>query len=102
MTSNHRTARRRAARVALALVTGAASLVGVALSAGPAYAIIGRPLTPMSYAGVARRTTRRAVYAGAAYGAPYAAPAYGAPYAAPPPVAVAPQPVVVAPAPVYW
>jgi len=30
-----------------------------------AYAIIGRPLTPMSYAGVARRTTRRAVYAGA-------------------------------------
>lgn len=27
-------------------------------------AVIGRPLTPMSYAGVARRTTRRAVYAG--------------------------------------
>jgi hypothetical protein len=24
---------------------------------------VGRPLTPMSYAGVARRTTRRAVYA---------------------------------------
>ena len=37
-----------------------------------AHAIIGRPLTPMSYAGVARRTTRRAVAygaAGAAYGA---------------------------------
>lgn len=30
-----------------------------------AHAIIGRPLTPMSYAGVARRTTRRAVTAGA-------------------------------------
>jgi hypothetical protein len=27
---------------------------------------IGRPLTPMSYAGVARRTTRRAVYGTAA------------------------------------
>jgi hypothetical protein len=26
---------------------------------------IGRPLTPMSYAGVARRTTRRAAYVGA-------------------------------------
>jgi hypothetical protein len=32
----------------------------------PAHAIIGRPLTPMSYAGVARRTTRRAVVYGAA------------------------------------
>jgi hypothetical protein len=31
-----------------------------------AEARIGRPLTPMSYAGVARRTTRRAVYVGAA------------------------------------
>lgn len=50
-------------------------------------AIIGRPLTPLSYAGVARRTARRSVYAGAAYGA-YAAhpPVYGAPvYGAPPP-----------------
>jgi hypothetical protein len=33
-----------------------------------ANAIIGRPLTPMSYAGVARRTTGRAVYGGAAVG----------------------------------
>jgi hypothetical protein len=52
------------------------------LASGPslttAQAVIGRPLTPMSYAGVARRTTRRAAYAGAAYGA--------AAYAAPPPV----------------
>ena len=40
-----------------------------------AQARIGRPLTPMSYAGVARRTTRRAVVGGAvAAGAYYAAP----------------------------
>jgi hypothetical protein len=30
-----------------------------------AHAIIGRPLTPMSYAGVARRTVRRAPYVAA-------------------------------------
>jgi hypothetical protein len=30
---------------------------------------VGRPLTPMSYAGVARRTTRRAVYGTAAVAA---------------------------------
>jgi len=36
-----------------------------------AQAVIGRRLTPLSYAGVARRTTRRAVVGGAAvYGAP--------------------------------
>ncbi len=45
-----------------------------------AEARIGRPLTPMSYAGVARRTTRRAVAVGAAGVA--GAAAYGA-YAAP-------------------
>ena len=33
-----------------------------------AEARVGRPLTPMSYAGVARRTTRRAVAVGAAVG----------------------------------
>jgi hypothetical protein len=33
-----------------------------------ALARVGRPLTPMSYAGVARRTTRRAVAVGAAAG----------------------------------
>jgi hypothetical protein len=51
-----------------------------------ANAIIGRPLTPMSYAGVARRTTAGAVYAAPVYAAPhvYAAPVYAAPvYAAP-------------------
>jgi hypothetical protein len=35
-----------------------------------AHAIIGRPLTPLSYAGVARRTTYRAAVAGAAVAAP--------------------------------
>lgn len=35
-----------------------------------AHAVIGRPLTPVSYAGVARRTTRRAVVATAAVTAP--------------------------------
>ena len=46
-----------------------------------AHAIIGRPLTPMSYAGVARRTTRRSYgYGAGAYGAGVvAAPAYRAP-----------------------
>lgn len=34
-----------------------------------AQARVGRPITPMSYAGVARRTTRRAVAVGAAAGA---------------------------------
>lgn len=34
-----------------------------------AEARVGRPLTPLSYAGVARRTTRRAVAVGAAAGA---------------------------------
>jgi hypothetical protein len=42
---------------------------------------IGRPLTPMSYAGVARRTTRRAVAVGAVgaatYGAAVVAPRVG-------------------------
>jgi hypothetical protein len=47
--------------------------------------IIGRPLTPMSFAGVGRRTAYRgAMYAGAAVaGAAYAGAAYGAAAAAP-------------------
>jgi hypothetical protein len=53
----------------------------MSLLASDAYAIIGRPLTPMSYAGVARRTTRRAVRATAYAGAATAATA--ATYAAP-------------------
>jgi hypothetical protein len=47
-----------------------------------AHARVGRPLTPVSYAGVARRTTRRAVAVGVATA----------------PVVVAPAPVVVTPA----
>ncbi len=47
--------------------------VDLALDAGlvvpKAHAIIGRPLTPMSYAGVARRTTRRMIYATSVYAA---------------------------------
>ncbi len=48
-------------------------LFGVLLfGARTAQAIIGRPLTPMSYAGVARRTVRRSAYYGAGpYGYPY-------------------------------
>ena len=41
-----------------------------------AEAIVGRPLTPMSYAGVARRTTRRAVAYGAAGAVAVGAAAY--------------------------
>jgi hypothetical protein len=57
-------------RAALALFVGTAALscgpgpAGLLISA--AEARIGRPATPMSYAGVARRTTRRAVAVGAA------------------------------------
>jgi len=43
---------------ALAVLVTTALQIG--LSENKAHAIIGRPLTPMSYAGVARRTTRRA------------------------------------------
>jgi hypothetical protein len=32
-----------------------------------AHAVVGRPLTPVSYAGVARRTTRRMIYATSVY-----------------------------------
>ncbi len=56
--------------------------------------IIGRPLTPMSFAGVGRRTAYRgAVYAGAAAaGAAAAYGAYAAPYYARPPCGYYPYP----------
>jgi hypothetical protein len=39
------------------------ALVGLFLAVVPeVLAVVGRPLTPMSYAGVARRTVRRANY----------------------------------------
>ena len=61
-------------RAALALMAGGATLMLGGLSPSSPFltqaeARIGRPLTPMSYAGVARRTTRRAVGYGAAAGA---------------------------------
>jgi hypothetical protein len=82
---------RRPLKVALAATIGVGALVAndqfPQIGAGfvsEAQAIIGRPLTPMSYAGVARRTTRRAYAAGAGvYGAPIvgAPVVYGAPVA---------------------
>jgi hypothetical protein len=51
------------------IIFAVGALLSFASLASDASAVIGRPLTPMSYAGVARRTTRRAVYAGAAYSA---------------------------------
>jgi hypothetical protein len=77
---------RRLLQIALSAVAGAGCLVvseRISLTKPnalmtQAQARIGRPLTPMSYAGVARRTTRRAVYAGAGAGA-VAYGAYGSP-----------------------
>lgn len=66
---------------ALAAIGELSSTGPMMLGATEAHAIVGRPLTPMSYAGVARRTTRRA-YRYGAYAAPYAAPYAGAGYAA--------------------
>jgi hypothetical protein len=54
-----------------AVVLVSAMSTDIALDSGlvisEAQAVIGRPLTPMSYAGVARRTTRRAIYATSVY-----------------------------------
>jgi hypothetical protein len=80
----------RLLRAALAVIVGVGclfasenvSLIKSGYLITEAQAVIGRPLTPMSYAGVARRTTRRAVGAGVVYGAP---------------VVVVPAPVVVTP-----
>src|SRR5918995_2466015 len=62
-------------RISTAILATAAAVCAFSASDGPinqpgfvtrAEARIGRPLTPMSYAGVARRTTRRALAYGAA------------------------------------
>ena len=51
---------------------------------GPAQAYIGNPLTPLSFAGVARRTARRAYFFGGGY--PYGGYPYGGyPYGGYPP-----------------
>ena len=67
--------------------------------------IVGRPLTPVSVAGVARRTTRRAVYATAATHPVYYPPPPTTVVVQPVPVApplVHPVPVPVPVAPAYW
>jgi hypothetical protein len=74
-------------RLSTAVILGGAALMWSGrLTLGPASSLvssaearIGRPLTPLSYAGVARRTTRRAVAVGVAAGAVYAAPVVVAP-----------------------
>jgi len=58
--------------VALATITAITALtadmtVNTHLIVTDAAAVIGRPATPMSYAGVARRTTRRMIYATSVY-----------------------------------
>jgi hypothetical protein len=67
------TSRKAAIVIGAAACLAALSLDGNWSAYGPrlssAEARVGRPLTPMSYAGVARRTTRRAVVGGAAVGA---------------------------------
>jgi hypothetical protein len=77
---------KRIGLAALALSTGGAvmfwngdRLVPSGSFIGHAEARVGRPATPMSYAGVARRTTRRAVAVGAAGAAAAGAYYYAAP-----------------------
>jgi hypothetical protein len=71
----------RIARRALGLIVGGLAILSLATP--DADAVVGRPLTPVSVAGVSRRTTRRQnrreAYAGGAYSAG------PAPVAAPPP-----------------
>jgi hypothetical protein len=77
-TSSHKLIMLAAASVTLAaglLWNGEATVTGGLISS--AEARIGRPLTPMSYAGVARRTTRRAVAVGAGAAAVGAGAYYG-------------------------
>jgi hypothetical protein len=73
-------------RATLALLVGGAALLWSGDNSIPsgsfitqAEARVGRPATPMSYAGVARRTTRRAVAVGAAGAAAAGAYYYAAP-----------------------
>jgi len=65
---------KRVVLAAIVLVCGVLASIewqqgsGLTLSVDSAQARVGRPLTPVSAAGVARRTTRRAVVGGAAVG----------------------------------
>ena len=68
MTTSTRHKRMLGGLAVIAALTVAGQLTGTGpllLGGGEAHAVIGRPLTPMSYAGVACRTTRRAAYTGA-------------------------------------
>jgi len=74
--------RTRVTRIAIAVSTFTCAALfsfawsgedGVSMSVDSAQARVGRPLTPVSVAGVARRQTRRAVYGAAAVGAGAAA-----------------------------
>jgi len=66
----------RSRRSVTAMVLASAALLGgliaevgfdVDFLVPEAQAVVGRPLTPISYAGVARRTTRRAIYVTSVY-----------------------------------
>ena len=64
---------KRAMLAAAVVVCGASGSIdwtseGLSYSVESAQARVGRPLTPVSVAGVARRTTRRAVVGGAVVG----------------------------------
>ncbi|GLR84155.1 hypothetical protein [Bradyrhizobium iriomotense] len=83
--------RTRATRIAIAVSTFACAALfsftwteehGVSMSVDSAQARVGRPLTPVSVAGVARRQTRRAAYGAAAVGAGAVAVGTGAAIAA--------------------
>ncbi len=56
-----------AAATFMALFCGGSLLPSAPSFVATAYAWVGRPATPVSYAGVARRTTRRAVVATTPY-----------------------------------
>ena len=67
---------KRSRRAMPAMVLASAALLGgllaeVGLDGGflipEAQAVVGRPVTPVSYAGVARRSTRRAIYVTSVY-----------------------------------
>jgi hypothetical protein len=76
MTTSTRSRRTLGLIAVVAALTFAGELTGTGpllLGGGDAHPVIGRPLTPMSYAGVARRTTRRTVYATGAAAATSAA-----------------------------
>lgn len=76
------------AMIGALLVADAVVPAGFGILGSPAHAIVGRPATPVSYAGVARRTTRRTVAA-----VSVATPAPATVVVVAPPPAPAAQPV---------